>query len=211
MLFSLLSQPLLLIPIVLAIVMAITFHEFSHALVAEKLGDGTAKALGRLTLNPLSHIDPWGFLLLFLVGFGWGKPVPFNPHNLKNPKWGAALIGFAGPISNLLLGLVALGVLFLLRNLGLADPNALFKFFLVILIQFNLILMLFNLIPVPPLDGSKILLAIVPERFVGFRTGLLRYGPMILFGVIFLDIFTNLNILGRLFAFFFNGLNRVIG
>lgn len=211
MLFELLSQPLLLLPIVVAIIMAITFHEFSHAFAAEKLGDGTAKALGRLTLNPISHIDPLGFILLFIAGFGWGKPVPYNPHNLKNPKWGSALIGLAGPLSNLILGAVAIGIMFVLNSAGLLDPNSLLTFFLVILVQFNLILMLFNLIPVPPLDGSKILFAVLPERFVSLRRSLSVYGPMVLFGLILIDAFSSVNIFGRLFSYFFIGLNRLIG
>jgi Zn-dependent protease len=210
MLFSLLSSPILLLPFAAAIILAFTVHEFSHAYAAYKLGDNTAEALGRLTLNPVSHVDPLGLLLLFTVGFGWGKPVPFNANNLKDPKWGAAIIGAAGPLSNFLLGGLGIIVLMLFNNFGNLSPNSLLAFFLVMLVQFNAILMLFNLIPVPPLDGSKILFALLPERLSGIKIALMQYGPMALFGVILLDAFSNLNIFGRLFSGFFDFLNKLL-
>ena len=210
MLFQLLSDPILLIPVLAAIILAFTFHEFAHAAAAELLGDSTPKSLGRLTLNPISHIDPLGFFLLILAGFGWGKPVPFNPVNLKNPKSGSAIIGLAGPFANLILGAMALLAIIVLRNLGLLDPNSLLTFFLVILVQFNVVLMIFNLIPVPPLDGSKILLAVVPDKYAVFKHNLINYGPTILFGLILLDAFSNISIFSRLFSFFLDGVNRLI-
>jgi len=210
MLFSLLSNPLLLLPFATAIILAFTVHEFAHAYAAERLGDHTAKSLGRLTLNPVAHVDPLGLLLLFIAGFGWGKPVPYNANNLKNPKWGAAIIGFAGPLANLLLGILGVLVLMLFNNFGTLSPNSLLAFFLVMLVQFNAILMLFNLIPVPPLDGSKILFAILPDRFGYIKNALMIYGPTVLFGLILVDAFSNLNIFGTLFSGFFNLLNKLL-
>ena len=210
MLFSLLSTPMLLLPLAAAIILAFSVHEFSHAFVAYKLGDNTAQALGRLTLNPVSHVDPLGLLLLFTVGFGWGKPVPYNANNLKNPKWGAAMIGFAGPLSNFLLGALGIIVLMLFGRFGNLPPNSLLAFFLIMLVQFNAVLMLFNLIPVPPLDGSKILFALLPDRLDYIRDALMTYGPLALLGLVILDSFSNLNIFGNLFSGFFSLLNRLL-
>ena len=107
MLISLLfSNPPVFIAAVVAILVALTFHEFSHALVSYLLGDQTAKRMGRLSLNPITHIDPVGFVALVTIGFGWGKPVPFNPYNLRYPKWGSAIVAAAGPVSNLLMIIV---------------------------------------------------------------------------------------------------------
>ena len=145
----------MLVPIVLAL----SVHEFSHALAANSLGDPTAKMMGRLTLDPLAHLDPFGFIALFLFGFGWAKPVPFNPDNLKNRKLGTVIISIAGPLSNLVMA-----VIFSLLLKNVIDPmgneilNAIFTYGVVI----NVSLMAFNLIPLPPLDGSRILTAVLP-------------------------------------------------
>jgi len=149
-LLSLLENPLDLLYFAIALLFAITVHEFSHAWVANYLGDPTAKKAGRVTLNPLAHLDPLGTIMLLLVRFGWGKPVPINPNNFKNPKLGSALTALAGPTSNFLLA----NLIALVYKLG-SFTGTPFGDFLLLVIYMNLVLMVFNLLPIPPLDGSK--------------------------------------------------------
>lgn len=210
MIFYLLSDPIFILPVLLAILIAFTVHEFSHAWAAELLGDHTPKSLGRLTLNPLAHVHWVGFALLLIAGFGWGKPVPFNPANLKNPKWGSAFIGFAGPLSNLILAVLTMIVMTVLNSVGLLPPDSLLAVFLLFLVQFNIVLMVFNLLPIPPLDGSKILFAVIPDRYHGWRITLAQYGPIILFFLILLDASSPISIFGSLFNFFLSGVQRII-
>lgn len=159
----------------LVIFVMLPFHEFAHATVAGWFGDKTAKMLGRQTLNPLKHIDYMGALLLLLVGFGWAKPVPVNLDHRKNPKSAMAVVAAAGPISNLLAGIV--GGLFLnliltfdmgsiapLLGMGFNGINSILVLFLYYFMFMNISLAVFNLIPIPPLDGSKILMAFLPNR-----------------------------------------------
>jgi len=155
---NLLNNPILMIFFIGALLIAISVHEFMHAWTANYLGDPTAKYARRVTLNPLAHLDPIGTLMIFLVGFGWGKPVPINPNNFQNPRLGSALTSLAGPMSNLLLA-IALALLLKIPMVS----GTLFAQFLMITIQLNLVLMLFNLIPIPPLDGSKVLALFFPE------------------------------------------------
>ena len=182
---NLLAQdPILFFAAAAAIIIALTVHEFSHAAMAFYLGDPTAKNEGRLTLNPLAHLDLWGTILLFLAGFGWGKPVPFNPYNLKNQKWGPAYVSLAGPGSNLgMVILFSLILKFAYPALGFGPENALFQF-LYFLILINGILMVFNLLPIPPLDGSKLLFAILPQSLDNVKIFLQRYGFFILIGLV---------------------------
>ncbi len=158
MLNQFLNNPLTGLITLLALVVAITIHEYAHAWVANLRGDPTAKAMGRLTLNPLAHLDPLGTLLLLIVGFGWGKPVPVDEFNLPQPRRDMALISLAGPGSNIL-GAIISGIL--LHIPLLANQPLIFSF-LYVFILLNLILAFFNLIPLYPLDGSKILLAVLP-------------------------------------------------
>jgi len=151
------ENPLLFLMITVAIIFALTIHEFFHAWTAFYLGDSTAKDQGRLTINPLAHLDPFGTLLLFIAGFGWGKPVPFNPYNLRNQKWGPALVALAGPASNFFMALI-IGLS--LRFLTLTDPYLFL--FLSYFVWINLLLGIFNLMPIPPLDGSHILSVLFP-------------------------------------------------
>lgn len=185
---------------VLAILVGLSIHEFSHALAGHVLGDSTAEQAGRLTLNPLAHIDPIGFLMLLLIGFGWGKPVPYNPYNLKYPRWGPTLVGIAGPVANLV-GVVIGGIaLKLVTDMGGLPPGNLLVQFLAFLVLINLVFMLFNLIPVPPLDGSRILLSILAApKYARLRFLLETRGPILLLGLIILDALFGLNIFGRLF------------
>ena len=162
-------------------------HEYAHGWAADQLGDPTARHAGRLTLNPLAHIDLWGtilmpvLLLLFSGGsfmFAYAKPVPYNPYNLSNQKWGSALVGIAGPAANLLAAIVfGLLVRFL--------PPTAFTSLLGIIAYANILLMVFNLVPIPPLDGSKILFAVLPDSMENFKINLERYGFIILLFFIF--------------------------
>ena len=205
-----LSDILLIAP---PIFLALTFHEFSHAYVANKLGDPTAKLMGRLTLNPLAHLDLIGTAMLFIVHFGWAKPVPVNPANFKNPKRDLLWVSLAGPASNLLLAFIFGIMLRMMRNglsLGNMDVIATMIFWGLYL---NIILAFFNLLPIPPLDGSNILMGLVPHRYEHNFEPLLRYGPTILIGLIVFGMVTKIPILWyligpfvKLFSFLFAGI-----
>ena len=178
------------------ILVAFPIHEFAHAFAAYRLGDSTARLFGRLTLNPAAHFDPAGGLILALsiilsggnFGFGWAKPTPVNPANLRGGQRGDALVALAGPLSNLLLAAVAALVFRLIEATGVSLPSiaiqVLFTFF-----SINLALMIFNLIPIPPLDGSHVLYALLdPPTAWRARAFLSQYGTIILMVAIFLPI-----------------------
>lgn len=179
----LLSNPLLFLLQMASLVVAITIHEFSHAWMADRLGDPTPRLQGRLSLNPLRHLDPLGTLLLVLVRFGWGKPVVFDPYNLKHPRRDSALIALAGPASNVILAmLLALTI----RFLGPELPPLFVAEVLSFMLTMNLVLAVFNLIPVHPLDGGKILVGFLPrETAQELDAFLQRYGFIILLLLIF--------------------------
>lgn len=169
---------------------ALPIHEFAHGWVAKKLGDPTASNQGRLNLNPLQHIDPFGTTLLLLTGFGWAKPVPINPSYFKNRKVGMALTALAGPVSNILLGSV---ILILFKVLLYFVPYTQFTTVLLqafsIMISTNITLAVFNLLPIPPLDGAKIFGALLPDRI--YWT-VMRYEQYIMFALLAVMMFTNL-------------------
>lgn len=198
MLSLLFQQPLLFLVWILAILIALSAHEFSHALAGTWLGDTTAKRMGRLTLNPVAHVDPFGLLALVTIGFGWGKPVPFNPYNLRDQKWGPSLVALAGPAMNLVLATV-LGLFLRIVGPALGSENLLVQF-LFLSVFLNIALLLFNLIPVPPLDGSKLLLAALSgKRHEQARRFLETRGPMILLALIIADLLFGVNVFGWLF------------
>ena len=191
-----------------ALLIAITIHEFTHALVAYGLGDGTAKRLGRLSLNPVAHLDPIGTAMLFLAGFGWGKPVPVNPMYLRNPgRQGMALVSFAGPLSN-----ITTAALFAIPiKAGLMSWHSPFRLFVFrdglegflpdlfgFIIFYNLVLAAFNLIPLAPLDGFKVALGVLPREAAASFARLETYGPAILMFVIMMDILTGIGILSTI-------------
>lgn len=158
MLDLLTQNPVVFLLVTLVMVMSLSVHEFSHALAADRLGDPTARYLKRLTLNPKAHIDPIGGIFLLLFGFGWGRPVPINPINLKNPRRDSALIALAGPFSNLVIAAV-LAVL-----LHILPFNQLLSFFLYQAVFLNLFFAFFNLLPFGPLDGFKIVAGFLPHQ-----------------------------------------------
>lgn len=181
--------------------LAISMHESAHGYVAYRFGDPTAKNLGRITLNPIPHIDVFGLIAIFLVHFGWAKPVPVNPDNLKNPIKDNLWISLAGPASNLLLAIV-FGIIFRLFSPILSGSDA--GVFVLMMIRFsvtlNIVLMVFNLFPIPPLDGFHILEGIVPyETYLSLQK-IARTGPLILFGLIILGSFSGFNIFGIIFS-----------
>lgn len=187
---------------ILALVAALTVHEFFHAFVARALGDRTAEDAGRLTLNPVKHLDPFGTILLLTVGFGWGRPVPVNPYNLRSPRWGNVLVSAAGPLSNLLMVVVfGLGFRFAFASARLGPDNLLVGF-LAALVLVNLILFVFNLIPIPPLDGSKVLFGLLPRTAAPVVAYLERTGPLLLLLLFLVDGFGGLNLFGTLFSTF---------
>ena len=184
------------------ILLALTFHEYAHAYVADRYGDDTAKASGRLSLNPLRHLDPLGTIMIFLVHFGWAKPVPVNPYNLRNPKKDMLWISAAGPLSNILLALVCgLSLRVLSDFSGAVDRNSLtatISLMLFMSVQINLALAVFNILPIAPLDGSKILFGLLPVGYGRAIFALERYGPFILIGLIVIGRLTGVSILGSL-------------
>ncbi|HLC69849.1 MAG TPA: site-2 protease family protein [Patescibacteria group bacterium] len=171
----------------LIIIPSAIIHEYAHGWMADRLGDPTARYAGRLTVNPIAHIDLWGTILMplflfMLTGgrflFAYAKPVPYNPYNLRNQRWGPALVGLAGPLANLLLALV---FAIPLRTMPVSFLTELFG----IIVYANVLLMVFNLVPIPPLDGSKILYAFLPDSAQGVKNFLDRYGFIILLIFIF--------------------------
>lgn len=203
---ALLAQsPVYFLAWVIAILVALSVHEFMHALAGTLLGDSTAKHQGRLTLNPFAHVDIMGFIALIFIGFGWGKPVPFNPYNLKYKKWGPSLVALAGPGSNLLVAVLSIGALKGVNAFTMLPPENLLIQFLHLLLLINIILMLFNLIPIPPLDGSKVLFAVLDAPKYRQTVDFLQTrGPILLIGFILLDSFLNIGILATLFGIVIN-------
>jgi Zn-dependent protease len=174
--------------IILILLFSVIIHEVSHGYAALALGDPTAKFEGRLTLNPIKHLDPIGSILIPLIGYftggiiiGWAKPVPFNPYNLRNQKWGEAIVAAAGPISN-----IALAIVFalIIRTTGGFDSEQ-FIFLSGYIVFINIILALFNLVPIPPLDGSKILFSIFPRSMQSLRNTIERFGLVLVLLFIF--------------------------
>jgi len=203
-------RPLLFFVWILVILIALSVHEFAHALAAYLQGDDTAKKLGRLTLNPFAHIDVLGFLMLLFVGIGWGKPVPYNPYNLKNKRFGSTIVALAGPAANFFTA--AFSILLLKFLIPFLSPYNLLIRFLQLLLMVNIMLMCFNLIPIPPLDGSKVLLDIIPQRMTKLKYNLIRQGPFILLMLIILDSLAgSQSLLNRFFNFIFYSINRFIG
>ncbi|MBU1885144.1 site-2 protease family protein [Patescibacteria group bacterium] len=176
MLNLLFSNPLIFLILFPGLLLAITIHEFAHAWAADQLGDPTPRAQNRLTLDPRAHLDPLGTIAILLTRFGWGKPVQFDPYNLKDPVRDTALIALAGPISNLIMA----GVLSIIINLSIF-PWLWVNLALVQVLIINVMLAIFNLIPVHPLDGGKVLSALLPkETAYDFEQAMSQYGTLIL-------------------------------
>ena len=191
-LFRLSAETLiLLIP---TLMFALSFHEFAHAWMASKCGDNTAARMGRLTLNPMVHLDIMGSMMILFVGFGWAKPVPVDPRNLKDPRKDMMKVAAAGPISNLLLAMLAGMVWRLLGGTGLLS-NSIFPVLIFYFTQINIALAVFNLIPVAPLDGSQIFSGYLMKINPQLAWKIQSYGPQVLFGLILFGYITGFSIL----------------
>ncbi|HAA0650800.1 site-2 protease family protein [Listeria innocua] len=191
---SFLAYPLEMIPyVVVTLLIAFTIHEWAHALVALAFGDDTAKNQGRLSLNPLVHIDLFGLLMILIAGFGWAKPTPVNRFKLKKRRLGSILVTLAGPISNLLLAMIGVGLYALFLNFAFFTYGSVTETFLMIFVQLNLVLFVFNLIPIPPLDGYQILVEFLPMSARAKLEPVERYG-MLIFLVIALTPISNFTI-----------------
>ena len=198
MFLSLFQQnPSAAVAFLLGLVIGITVHEASHATSAYLLGDATAYRDGRVTLNPVSHLDLLGSMMLLLAGFGWGRPTPVVPSKLRGGVFGSVAVALAGPVSNLLI-VVVCAALYLLPPFRETGG---YLFILVVMVAFtNALLFVFNLIPIPPLDGSKVIFPFLPRALDGFVDFMNQYGPMILLGIILISFLTRLPILSILLA-----------
>ncbi len=175
-----------------AVLLCLTVHETCHGLAAYALGDPTARRAHRLSLNPLRHIDWFGLLMMFAAGFGWAKPVPVNPNYFKKPKQGMALTALAGPVSNFLLALLTLLAARIFCDVAAySETNQRILDFLLMVAVLSIGLGLFNLVPIPPLDGSKVLFAVLPDRAYDWLMRNERYGMLLLFALVFFDVGSN--------------------
>jgi Zn-dependent protease len=191
------ADPSAAVAFLLGLVIGITVHEASHAASAYVLGDDTAYRDGRVTLNPISHLDVLGSMMLLLAGFGWGRPTPVVPSKLRGGVLGPVAVALAGPVSNLLI-VVFCAALYLLPPL---QDSGGYLFILVVMVAFtNALLFVFNLIPIPPLDGSKVIFPFLPRALDGFVDFMNQYGPMILLGLILISFVTRLPIFSILLA-----------
>jgi Zn-dependent protease len=191
------ESPSAAVAFLLGLVVGITLHEAAHATSAYLLGDDTAYRDGRVTLNPASHLDVLGSLMLLMAGFGWGRPTPVMPSKLRGGVFGPVAVALAGPVSNLLVVAVCAG-LYLVPVIR--DPSG-FLFILVVMVAFtNALLFVFNLIPIPPLDGAKVIFPFLPRALDGFVDFMNQYGPFILLGLILVSFVTNFPIFTILLA-----------
>lgn len=188
----------------MVMIIALPIHEFAHGFVANKLGDPTARHLGRLDMNPLAHLDPIGSMAILLFGFGWAKPVPVDPRYFKNERKGMALTAFAGPLSNVLLAwlvLVINKVLVFYYNTNQSNFLELLIFVLNYMILLNISLAVFNLIPIPPLDGSKVIAAFMSDRVYYKYLSIERYGIFLVYFLMFTPFFNTPISYARIFIF----------
>ena len=194
------SDPALFISLTICLVFSLCFHEYAHGITAYYLGDDTAYKYGRLTLNPIAHLDPIGTLMILFIGFGYAKPVPVNTNNLNNPKTDIIKVAAAGPISNLILCFMGI----LMFHMFAENANHSFILFLQIFISINTALAVFNLIPVYPLDGGQIFGTMLSRKYPNYATNLLIYGPRVLLGLILFGLITGYSIIWIIIRPFIN-------
>jgi Zn-dependent protease len=209
MLFQLLSDPISLIAFLIAIVIGVTFHEFAHAWMANRLGDMTAKYQGRITLNPSKHFDPLGLIFLLFVGIGWGKPVPINPNAFKG-KYDEIKVSLAGPITNFIIAFLVTIPIKIAESFGLNYDNNVILSFCKIIAEINVILAAFNLLPFYPLDGSHIITSIAPVSWKKGVDSFKRSGATILLIIILLEIFLKISILSPVIFWIYRIFNAII-
>ncbi|MFS0783904.1 site-2 protease family protein [Bacillus sp. 1P06AnD] len=192
---SIFRYPLSDLPyVIISLLIAFTVHEFAHAYVAYKFGDSTAKDQGRLTLNPIEHIDPIGTLFILIAGFGWARPVPVNRYNFKRPRLAGVLVSVAGPVSNLLVTIIAFTIMYGMAALNVWNDMPFFVSDLLnVIISMNTMLFVFNLLPIPPLDGYRIIEDLVSPRIRAKMTQYEQYG-MLLFLILLVTPLDNYTI-----------------
>ena len=196
-------DPQIIVLLIPALVFSLSFHEFAHAWMAYRLGDSTAERMGRLTLNPMAHLDPVGSIALLLMGFGWAKPVPVDARHFANPRQDMVKVAAAGPISNIILAICAALLLRILLGMDMITYSI--KTFFVIFMQINITLAVFNLLPVSPLDGSQILSPFLEKQFgTEFVWKMRVYGPRILFSIIIFSMVTDIHIFSFIITPIFN-------
>jgi len=186
-----LSEPTLFIFLCVSLIFSLTFHEYAHGIVAYYYGDDTAYNNGRLTLNPLAHLDPIGTLMILFIGIGYAKPVPVNPHNLSNPRNDIIKVAAAGPISNVILSFISFFIFYLVQP----ENNSNLFILLYLLININISLAIFNLLPVYPLDGGQIFGNLLAKRNPELAHSLLIYGPKVLLAVILIGLVSGISII----------------
>lgn len=169
-----------------ALLITLTIHEYAHARMAVALGDPTPRVLGRMTLNPIAHLDPLGLIMMWLFKFGWAKPVPINPGNFRDSRKGIILVSLAGPVSNIVLALLTAIVIVLLSIFGLVNSE--WAKVLWLTYSYNIVFAVFNLLPLPPLDGSKVVASLLPGRQAYAFERLEAYGPWILLALVYLGV-----------------------
>ena len=193
-----------------SVLLTLILHEIAHGYVAYRCGDPTAKMLGRLSLDPRKHLDPIGTLCLVFLGFGWAKPVPVDPRYFRRPKQGMALTALAGPMSNFLLALIMLLAARIFCDVAAySEANQRILDFILMVAILSIGLGLFNLVPIPPLDGSKVLFAVLPDRAYDQLMRYERYGMLILFALVFFDVGSNA--LSQAISWVFDLFCRVVG
>ena len=194
------ASPLQALFVLIAIVIALTVHEFAHAWVASRQGDQTARLFGRVSLNPLAHLDPAGSLLFLVAGIGWGKPVPVNPANLRDGKLGDFYVSIAGIVTNLVVAFLFALPLRIIDLTGgdVTAVNETWLQFTSIVTDINILLAAFNLLPIPPLDGSKAIGLFVPRRLQGAYQEYLRVGPVLLIAIFLFAVMSDARILGTI-------------
>lgn len=193
------NDPTLFMLIAISLIFALCVHEFSHGVVAYQCGDDTAYRKGRLTLNPINHLDPIGSLMILLIGVGYAKPVPVNPYNLSNPRIDMIKIAAAGPISNFVLAFLGSLFFVIFWKIGLDTDST--KLFFRYFIMINIYLGLFNLIPIHPLDGGQIFGNFISKYNPDIFMQLHQYGPKILFAIIFFGLFSGISIIGMIIGY----------
>ena len=192
------------------LVLALSMHEFAHGYAAYKMGDSTAKLDGRLSINPLRHLDPIGALCLLLFRFGWAKPVPINPYNFRNRRLGIIVVSLAGPLMNFFMALILAIIQFAMINFAPVNDVTQFLYTIVILtIQLNIGLMCFNLIPIPPLDGSRVLAELLPYRFKSAFYEIEKYSTFILMIALFTKALTP--VLSTMYGFVHQIIYSIVG
>ncbi|MFB7302395.1 MULTISPECIES: site-2 protease family protein [Heyndrickxia] len=210
---GILKYPIEQLPfVVITLLIAFTVHEFAHAYTAYKFGDPTAKDQGRLTLNPIQHLDPFGTILILIAGFGWARPVPVNRRHFKNPRAAGILVSIMGPLSNLLLAFIGYGVFYFLISSGSwTNASSFIMDFLNIFVQLNMMLFVFNLIPLPPLDGYRIVEDLVSPTVRAKMTQFEQYSILVFLIIIVtpLDEYTIFPLMQKVSNFFLSSFQTI--